>query len=350
MEEHSGTNIASHEISMEENILYITSIPEYLNSIGISTRKSGNKIFASSPFSRDTNWSFCCYLNTNSYFDFSTGHGGNIITLVSRINHCSNREAVEILKKGNYEKYKPNYKQYKEEPKFWENFEVEKYTNYSKKDCEAIQDYAKSRGITRGYINAVFFTREVGHGNMEFWDTHPQHRPINDGSPKWIRNPSIGFVHVDKFLKPCGIKFRKIQCQTPNDQSPRFSARGVLGFYVLENLGTKPSFESAVLYVVESESSANSLYEYLTILKKPAVIISRGGVSSAPKLDELPDKYRFMKKKIIIDYDGNEELYQERLKLYAPLKGEPIKLMLPKGEDINSLFCKGKLDLIDNLL
>lgn len=327
VEKHFGINIVSHEFNMEENLLYITSIPEYLNSIGIPTRKSGHKIFASSPFSRDTNWSFCCYPNTNSYFDFSTGHGGNIITLVSRINRCSNREAVEILKKGNYEKYKPSYKQYKQEPKFWENFEVEKYTNYSKKDCEAIEVYAKSRGITRGYINAVFFTR------------------VNEN---WVRNPSIGFVHVDKFLKPCGIKFRKIQCQTPND--PRFSARGVLGFYVLENLGTKPSFESAVLYVVESESSANSLYEYLTILKKPAVIISRGGVSSAPKLDDLPDKYRYMKKKIIIDYDGNEELYQERLKLYEPLKGDPIKLILPKGEDLNTMFCKNELWKIDHLL
>lgn len=308
------------------------AIQSYLESIGVTTKAKSGKIFASSPFSRDSEWSFCIYPATNSYFDFSTGHGGNILNLVSKLNNCSFQTAREILQQGKYEKYKPNYKQYKQESKFWEDFDIEKYINTNEKDCAQIENYAKGRGITEGYVKAVFFTR-------------------NNSDSGWTRNSGIGFVHVNKFGKPCGIKIRRIK-ESPGsrDQSPRFSARGVLGFYVLESHGTLQLSKLPVLYVVESESSANSLWMYLQRLNVQAVVISRGGVSSAPKLDDLPEKYRYMKKKLIIDYDGNEELYQQRLKLYEDLKAEPIKLILPKGEDINSLYVKDKIDIIDQLI
>jgi hypothetical protein len=65
---------------------------------------------------------------------------------------------------------------------------------------------------------------------------------------------------------------------------------------------------------------------------------------------ELPEHLQNSKIKLIVDFDGNEKLYQERLRLYKDLGAEPIKLILPKGEDINSLFVKKQMYLIEHLL
>ena len=308
------------------------SIVNYLNEIGIETRKEGPRYFCSSPFSSDRNWSFCVYPG-NTYFDWSTGHGGNIINLHGRIRGISTGDAFKELKDGiSHEKYKANYKQFKEKEEFWEEFSVDKYTNTRPEEILAIKSYAEGRGITDGYKPGVFFSR------------------VRDTN-KWKRNPAIMFVHVDKNLKPCGAKFRKIKQSEDNDQSVRFSARGRLGLYIL-GLERTTVFDQTmnVLYVVESESSANSLWEHLKTIQRPAIVLSRGGVSSPPKLSELPESLRRLPKKLIIDYDGSEELYQQRLGLYRDLGADPIKLLLPKGEDINSLYVKKQMYLIEHLL
>lgn len=314
---------------MQDNIVNI-SIQEYLEAIGIKTRREGGRWFASSPFSRDSNWSFCIY-PTNTYFDFSTGHGGNIINLVAKLDNISLKEAADRLRAGiKYELYKPNYAKAKEQLFKSEDFDVEKFINKDEKEIKAITAYAKSRGITDGYICGVFFTRS------------------DRDLKKWTRVPALGFIHVTKDLRPCGIKFRKITQGTPKDQSARFSARGSLGFYILNMVEFPP--EHTVLYVVESESSANSLHSYLKSINKNSIVLSRGGVSSAPKLEDLPIQLQGLKKKLIIDYDGNEELYQQRLKLYNDLGAEPIKLILEKGEDLNSLYCKGEIWKVEQML
>lgn len=306
----------------------ITQIPikDFLEGIGVVTRKEGSRYFCSSPFSSDRNWSFCIY-PTNTYFDFSTGHGGNIINLVSRLYQLSLSEAAKQLRQGiKHEKYQPNYKKIKQTEEFWKEFKVEKYTNTDPGEIAQIRAYAESRGITDGYIPAVFFTRDR-----------------NDKSAfKWRRVPALGFVHVDKHLQPCGIKLRRI-----DNQQPRFSARGNLGFYLMRCSG---NIQPDVVYIVESESSANSLWMYLREIGLNVVVVSRGGVSSAPKLNDLPEELQKLPKKLIIDYDGNEQLYNERLKLYRGLDAQPIKLILPKGEDINSLFCKGEIWKVEQML
>jgi hypothetical protein len=321
-----------------ENIVDIP-IKDYLNEIGIPTRKEGNRYFASSPFSRDSNWSFCIY-PTNTFFDFSSGHGGNIINLVARIDGTSVQEAAKKLRQGiSHEKYKPNYKRIKEQLRSQTPFDYEKYINTDPEECKQIKAYAASRGITEGYFCGVFFTR-VGNdfrGKIE---------------GKWIRVPALGFLHVDKDLKPCGTKFRKLVVGQPKDQSPRFSARGQLGLYLLDGLKVNQLLKqtSPALYVVESESSANSLFSWKKGRNEPCVILSRGGVASVPKLADLPEEYQVLPIKLIIDYDGNEELYQQRLLLYKDLNAEPIKLILPKGEDINSLYCKNEMWKIEKML
>lgn len=318
---------------MEKNdLVKDISIIDYLEKRGFKFKAAGGgKHFCSSPFSRDTNWSFCVY-PTNTYFDWSTGHGGNIISLHSRLMGLSFSDAINDLTANNtYEKYKPNYKQYKQSKDFFKDFDYKKYINTNATEVEEIQTYAASRRITSGYLPGVFFTREQDKKGHEWW----------------VRNPSMMFLHQDENGNICGAKFRKIRNQTPKDQSPRFSARGSLELYVLENhnlLGPKKTN----LYFVESETSANALWSFLKDRGVSAVVASSGGVSSPPK--RLPERYKDLPVKLIIDYDGDEELYQKRLRLYKHLNAQPIKMILPKGEDINSLYCQDKMYLIEHLL
>lgn len=301
------------------------SILDYLTHKGVDLRQEGNKYFCSSPFSRDSNWSFCVYPHTNSFFDWSNGFGGNVWYLMSKLENKSIRE----LKKqhSEHEKYKPYIKDYKIQEASKTDFDYTRYINTNAKECEEIKKYATSRCLEEGsYFCGVFFER---NGD-------------DKSALKWRRIPAVAFLHVDENLKPCGIKFRKL-----TDENPRFSARGKLGMYTLESHINAVRGEVKV-YVVEGEANANSLTIYLKQLQKKAYILSFGAVSSC--LDELPSQLKNYPITLIIDYDGNEDLYNERLKLYKHFNAEPIKLILPKGEDINSLHMKNKLYLIENLL
>lgn len=300
------------------------SIRDYLEARGIKTEKVGTRYRARSPFSRDTNPSFLIY-PTNTYHDWSTGRNGDIIDLVKQLEGCTFPAAIQHLQRGQYRKFTPPER---EETKETRPFNYKDFITHRADEIRAIRDYAGSRGICEGYENGVFFTRETG----------------SSGEKTWIRHPSLGFLHRDKDLQICGIKLREIN---PKAQ-PRFNARGLLGLYILN--GTKPtSYTDPVLYVVEGEANANSLW---MSLKKTYDIISIGGATGTtyPLVNLPPHLQQLPKKKLIIDYDGNEQLYQERLKLYEHLNAEPIKLMLPKGEDINSLYMAGKMYLIDHLL
>jgi len=65
----------------------------------------------------------------------------------------------------------------------------------------------------------------------------------------------------------------------------------------------------------------------------------------------LPDRYKDIDdKRLIIDYDGSEEKFQERIKKYEHLGMKVVKIPLPKGEDINSLHVENKLYTINNLI
>lgn len=319
-----------------EDILKI-SIKDYLEGIGIPTRKEGSRYFASSPFSSDRNWSFCIY-PSNTYFDFSSGHGGNIINLVSKLNNVSTRDAARALQKGlSYEKYKANYEAPRTQPKQDTPFDYKKYINTDPEECEKIKAYAASRGIKRGFECGVFFTPIYSDDGSRVLD--------------WVRTPALAFIHTDKNNTPCGIKLRRL-----DNKNPRFSARGKLHHYFMPALSmatpqkmTLGDLEN-VLYVVEGEANANSLWEYFD---GTSSVLSTGGVSLVLTREELPTSLAITpssKIKLLIDYDGNEELYQERLKLYEGLRATPVRLILPKGEDINSLYNKNQMWMIENLL
>lgn len=303
-----------------------TSIRDYLEKRGFVTRKIGTRFITKSPFNRDTNPSFVIY-PSNTYFDWSSGKHGDIIELVKELERCTFKEALEHLQSNEYEKFvKFDTQETTKEP-----FDLRRYITYKHSEVKRIREYARERGITEGYENGIFFTREVGESGKETWKRHP----------------SIGFVHRDKDLQICGIKLREIN----QNSDPRFSARGSLGWYILKRYPQEFfAIRESVIYVVESESSANSLWMHLKETRNSQTVLSRGAVSSAPTRIDLPTDYQNKSIKLIIDYDGDEEKYKERLKLYEHLNAEPIKLILPKGEDINSLYMAGKMYLIEHLL
>ena len=307
------------------------SIVDFLESIGVPTRKQGNRYFASSPFSRDSNWSFCIY-PTNTYFDWSTGNSGDIVRLVMKLYNFSYQDAIKYLINNNYEAYKPHNKHFKKEDKSQKDFKLEKYINHNEEECEKIHAYANSRGIKEGYLCGLVFTRKMDCD-------------ILSRSPDWRRNPALGFVHVDKNLNPCGIKLRRI-----DNQEPRFSARGNLGLYILGIETVNQDLSQHVLNVVEGEANANSLWTWLKEMNVPSVVVSSGGVASSNLIQNLPTNLVNLSKRLIIDYDGSEELYQQRLALYKDLDAKPIRLILPKGEDINSLYSRGEMWKIEGLL
>lgn len=306
---------------MEFSEIKKISIIDYLSQRGIVGQNKNSKWFCSSPFSRDTNWSFCVYPD-NKFVDYSTGKSGDIIDLVQELENCNFIQALDHLKERNYIIIQPNYKQFKSR-KSKLSFEYERYLNTNKSEIQRIEDYAYSRGITSGFEYGIFFEKE---------------------KDIWTRKPSLMFLHQSEKGEITGAKFRKISWKEGEN---RFSTRGTLGLYVLENI-IEDSFEEPILFLVESETSTNSLW---SILKKDninSVCLSFGGIGQIPRT--VPKKYKNLRLKIIIDYDGNEELYQERIKNYVHLKGEFVKLKLNKGEDINSLFCENKTNLITNLI
>lgn len=303
------------------------SIKDYLEQRGIRMERSGSKWFCSSPFSRDTNWSFVIYPN-NTFYCWSTGRGGDIIRLVELIEGLDFSNAMEHLSEGSFKLYQPNYEQYKEDENFWKDFDYKKYLTHFEKEKEAIISYGHSRSISSGYHCGVYFTRDFGKGT-------------------WIRHPSLMFLHEDKDGNIIGAKFRQIPNANGTYNGPRFSMRGKPGFYVLHS-ETPKTFRRVEGWLCESETSTNSLWSYFKDNSRPATVVCCGGVSSPPK--ELPNCLKDKEVRLIIDYDGDEDLYQERLKLYAHLDVTPVRIILPKGEDINSLYHKKEIWKIERML
>jgi len=300
----------------------LKSIDEILESRGIAVkRKSGGKCFYSSPFSSDSNPSFVVYPN-NTFFDWSTGTSGDSLDLIMMMDGVSLGSAANIILNGSFSKIEKKEKE-KEERKS-DLFCYTKYILTKDNEIEFVNEYALSRKIVRNYIPSFFFSTIDGK--------------------TWNKNICMGFIHVDENSIPCGIKMRI--AESPfirfRDKSggsiDRFSSRGYLCSYVA---GENILDDIPVLYICESETSANSLFEFLSSLNISCVVISFGGVASFRS--KIPLEFSWIKDvRVIIDFDGNEEKYNKVAANYDGI-GKLIKLELPKGEDINSLYVSGKL-------
>jgi hypothetical protein len=289
------------------------SILEILGRLNVKVERRGSVSFCRSPSNRDSEASLVIYPTSNIFIDYSSGVKGDSIVLYRHFTGKSFVDAVDELcdmgVKTNPYKPKP-VEEYS--PPFFD------ITNYLSSDREAISnidEYASKRKIKEKYI----------HCHMYGFNTQP----------------AIGFVHTNKYGTVCGLKMRSIQ-----DYGQRYIGVGRLMYYVLDNIS---DIDTACIYFSESETSSNSLYSFLKENNVNCVVISGGGWSSTPI--EPPIKYQCIKERyIIIDFDGSEELYQERLKRFNKNKYPSIKIPLKKGEDINSLYISGEIDNYKQLI
>lgn len=283
---------------------------DYLQKKGVSFEREGNRFKCRSPFSADRTPSFYYYPSTNTFYDFANGIGGDIIKLVQELESVGFVDAVNLLSIGEFKKLEPAVAI--EEKK---EFVLDKYIlrNYRKK--LAVRSYAFYRGIVEGFIEARYMMK-VGE--------------------EVIPRVGLGFIHTDYNGEVCGMKIRDIM---PID-GRRFAGRGEQKYYLLDT--NEHDFDYKIVYIAESETSANSLYSFLKKIKVNAVVISFGSWNNIP--DTLPAKYDHIQdRRFIIDFDGNKDKYEERVERFNHLKAVDIRIELPKGEDINSLFIKGLL-------
>lgn len=277
------------------------SIQDYFLHIGVPVEVRGELSFTKSPFSSDKTPSLCIYPN-NTFYCWSTGQHGDVYDLVMKMEGIRFNKAKTIVDNLPTIWVAPKLRKKKE-------FNFLDYVVNDPDKLREIERYANSRGIVRYYIPSEFIYKRQNY-------------------------LALMFIHVDMYGHISGAKLRGVS----PDFIQRFYAKGKLNYYVIDlNRG---NLANTNCYISESETSTNSLAEYLG----EGVFISFGSVNSVMK--RLPLKYEGMKNRyLIIDYDGDEKLYQERLKKYRHLNAKPIKLELPKGEDINSLYAKGELGL-----
>lgn len=285
------------------------SITSYLSGRGFIFERRGKILFTNSPFnSGDKTPSFAVYDDVR-FKCYSTGKAGNLITLMRHFNDNNPvppLRCVEVKEK---------------EAKSWGGKIPSKYLDVTTAEATEVHQYAKSRKLTTGYLPGVSYYMKEG---------------------KWERStPGLLFPHeIDGVIT--GFKLRFIS--PINGQ--RFTTRGKLGFYLREQLFD--SFHHPTFDIVEGEANALSLSLYYWSIQRPSIVGSTGSVTSIPKA--LPSKYASIKARLLVDFDGNEAKWQERISAYSRLNLEPIKIILPKGEDINSLWIRGEMGLIENLL
>jgi len=304
--------VSKEELDLAKNI----SIISFLESKGSSFKYLGNKAYCHSPFTEESTPSFCVYLSSNRFVDYSSGHKGDIVSLVSSLYSKNFIESVNYLLDKDVTINTKVFIPKKVRPK--KKFNLSDYLTDDKDKIDLIKKYADSRKISRFFFFGVF-----RYGSKEI--------------------PSILFPSFNEDMEIVGARLRSCIQST---EVPRFYKAGENGVYVIDLIKEDHYSEPFIIFS-ESETSSNSLAEFIDKNNINAVIICFGGVSNQAM---LPKKYQYIKnRKVLIDYDGDENKYLERIKRHEKL-GEPIKLILPKGEDINSLYCKNKLNIINNLI
>lgn len=85
------SSITDSDIQMANEV----PIESFLNIEG--KRGYGNRIFIRSPLRNEKTPSFCIYKNTNSWFDYGAGEGGDAIRLVEKLYNYDFIQAVKFL-------------------------------------------------------------------------------------------------------------------------------------------------------------------------------------------------------------------------------------------------------------
>ena len=79
------------------------SVLDYvLKNITTETHKRGVNIFIKSPFTAESTPSFCIFQKTNSFFDYSSDFGGDVVELHRKLNNLSKKEAYKEMIRGEF--------------------------------------------------------------------------------------------------------------------------------------------------------------------------------------------------------------------------------------------------------
>lgn len=277
------------------------SVKDFLEQKGYRWKPKGDLWVTNSPYrpGGDSNPSFVLY-PSGVFKCYATGKSGNAITLAKYFNESL--EAVNDWVPKPLPEKKP-----------LDGYIPEQYLDITFHEKCRVTHYAQKRRIHDGYMAGVWLMR----------------------GQRW---PCMIFPHVGEEFTIIGAKLRLID----GEKGDRMRTIGRVGFYILDSrIANKPTTQ----YLIESETSANSLWEYLRQQNLSSIVLSSGSVGSVPK--KVPFNYPLKK---IIDFDGDEPLWKQRIARYNHLGGENIKLKLRKGEDINSLWVQDESYKFDFLL
>jgi hypothetical protein len=285
------------------------SIVAFLTSQGIEVIPDGNRYVCKSPLKprisgeEDKSPSFVIFPD-GGFRDFSTGHWGDVWKLQRLM---ENTQDLSNLPEFTPRKVKKQTN--------WNGEIPNKYLDITEEERLMIVEYGKSRRITRGFIPGCGYRTDFS------------------------KRLALIFVHqIDGVIS--GAKFRFIDSR---ENERRFVVRGVSGFYILESEGT---IGEKCMFLVESETSSNSLWEICCESNRPALILSHGSVEQIPASLPEFEGPRFL----ILDFDGNEKLYEQRVSKYSHLGLTPIRLNLGKSVDINSLYATNCHYQIEHLI
>ena len=81
-----------------KDLIESIDIVEYISQF-ITLEEKNGEYWGLSPFKDENTPSFSIRKETNNFYDFSSGIGGNVFTFTKHYYQCSSKEAVEILKK-----------------------------------------------------------------------------------------------------------------------------------------------------------------------------------------------------------------------------------------------------------
>lgn len=312
-----------------EDRLRALSVPIsiFLESEGISLTRRGDRWTCNSPLTNEKNPSFVIYPE-NKFYCFSSGTGGDIISLVMLMRDVRFMDSIRILlniyDNEGFDESKFDSSDMSHE-KYYGKFELKSYVTSLQKDIDEIDTYASSRGfLPDTYLHCAY------------------KEPVQIGlSAKFVKVLGIGFPQIDHYGNVCGVKMRLVSKNKKGEFS-RFNQRGKPGFYLLKNIVDES--KDPTVYIVESETSASSFHAYAVKKKMNTIIISFGGINQVP--NSLPFKWEYLEKRIlIIDFDGDKELWEKRINNFVHLNAEPLKIETVKGEDLGTLSRSGEIGI-----
>lgn len=293
------------------------SIASFLRQHGLTEKKMGKRSFFLSPISGESNPSLLVNAD-NTFYDFSSNVGGDIISLVRHMWGTDFIGALNLLSGKEIAPYSPPER--KKVERLPRSFSIERYLCDDPTCNMLTKHYLNGRRIKRWYQYGHFYAGSMVGGAL--------------------------FPHYDTSGKLVGCKIRN---SSTIGRKWHFDGSRE-GAYVIDC--SRPYAFSTTLYISESETSSNSLAEVLMEYGKSGVVVSFGAWTGISSNVEKWESYfsNFDQRKIVIDYDGSEEKFRERIKLYEAVEGDYVKMLLPKGEDVNSLYAKGKGHVIRSFI